>query len=538
MTRSKKLRPPLWLCILWGILLLAILGLWFGDAGDLGMRNVGSMASMFVATGLGLVWFTLMSGHPVKLRVGVAAAVLGLMVISNLCFRLEGFSGSMIPKLRWRASGGEVFHGSDSVGGERIDLTPGPGDFPGFLGAARNLRVELGQGVQLRSDWDTRPPRILWNRAVGAGWSGFAVVNGFAFTLEQWDEQEVSTAYEMASGELLWSSAHPGRFENFLGGIGPRSTPLVHRGRVYTLGAGGRFACHAGRTGELLWEHDLLEMFGVTPELEAKNILYGRSNSPLAIVTAKEVEGAANDLVVIPAGGDATTRMAGLVAFDAVSGERVWESPPRQISFSSPLLATLAGVDQIVIVNEDTVTGHDPHDGSILWEESWPGITSQNACVSQATLVSENRVMFSKGYGGGSMLIEIRPAGDALETHLVWKNRRSMRTKLTSPVVHAGYAYGLADERLECVDLETGERVWREGRYGHGQILLVGESLFILSEWGELSLVEPTPEQPNRVLGRVQALAGKCWNTLAFYDGKILLRSDVEAVCVEVGREE
>jgi len=528
MATTKKLRPPLWLWVLWILLLFALAGLWFGDAGDLGIRNVGTMAVLVVAGGLGFVWFVLLSGHRGKLRAGIAGGVVLTLFAGAVCLRVEGWSGSMIPEVswRWEEAGGFVSASGEAVAaGSEIELEPGPADFPGYFGPERDGRV---RGVSLRRDWEAKPPRVLWKRSVGPGWSGFAVVAGYAFTMEQWGDEEVVTAYELASGELLWSAAHPTRFDHFLGGLGPRSTPLVHRGRVYTLGAGGRFACHDGATGEVLWEHDLLELYGVTEEEELRNILYGRSNSALA------VEG----MVVVPAGGDPDGRMAGLVAFDGESGELVWESPPRQVSFSSPTRATLAGIDQIVVVNEDTATGHDVGDGSILWEVDWPGKTAADACVSQPTIVSENRLLLSKGYGLGSVMLEIRQDGDALVATEIWRNRRSLRTKLTSPVIHGGHAYALSDERLQCVDLATGERVWREGKYGHGQILIAEDLLILVSEEGELAIVEATPDEPGRVLARLPVLEGKCWNTLALYGATLVLRSDVEAVAVQVGVEE
>ena len=530
MATNKKLRPPIWLLILWSLLLLAMARLWFGDTGDLGMRNVGTMALIVVATGLGFLWFTLMSGHRGKLRAGAAGFVLLSTFVVVACFRVDGWSGSMVPKVSWRWDEAVVFlpEAGEAGGGAAagaIDLTPGAADFPGYFGPQRDGRV---RGVRLRRDWEAKPPRVLWERSVGPAWSGFAVVNGYAFTMEQWGEEEVVTAYELASGELLWSAAHPTRFDHFLGGLGPRSTPLVHRGRVYTLGAGGRFACHDGKTGDVLWEDDLLERYGVSPEKEFQNIQYGRSNSALAV----------DDTIVVPAGGDPDGKMAGLIAYDGASGEVVWESPARQVSFSSPTRATLAGVDQIVIVNEDTATGHSVEDGSILWEVEWPGKTGADACVSQATIVSENRVLLSKGYGLGSVMLEIAQDGDGLTATELWRNRRSLRTKLTSPVLHEGHAYALSDERLQCVDLATGERVWREGKYGHGQILIVDDLLVLVSEQGELAIVEATPDEPNRVLGRMQVLEGKCWNTLALYGSTLVLRSDVEAVAIEVGVEE
>ncbi|MAB78263.1 MAG: hypothetical protein CMJ89_02815 [Planctomycetes bacterium] len=523
MGRSRKTRPPLWLWIPWVLLATAVSWLWFEDP-DKGIRNVLTMMAALLAATLGLGWFSLGSGYSGRLRASVGISVLGVVAILCTFFRVEGYSGSMIPSLV-RRFGSESFDGVESSGLRRIRLETSSEDFPGFLGAGRNLSVPA---LRWHRDWDAHPPRILWKREVGSAWSGFAIVGGYAFTQEQWGGEEVCTAYELGTGEPVWASRHPTRFDNVFGGLGPRSTPEVFEGSVFGLGARAHLFCLDGETGDVLWERDLLEHFGLTQAMEEINVPYGRANSPLVV----------GELVILPGGGDESRRMAGLIACDRKSGEVVWESPARQISYSSPSLVTLAGIEQIVIVNEDSVTGHAPATGEILWEAPWPGPRSRHPTVSQATVAGPHRLLLSKGYGRGATLLELSVKEGELDARVLWRNRRSMRTKFTSPVIHEGYIFGLAEERLECVDLETGERVWREGKYGHGQLLLAGRLLLIMSEWGELSLVEATPESPNRVLGSVSVLEGKCWNTLAVAGNKVLVRSDVEAACVEVALEE
>jgi outer membrane protein assembly factor BamB len=518
MTKPRRRFPPLWLWILWALPAALIAFLWIGDPlGDEGMRNAISALLVLLIAALGYLWFVFRSEYAGKLRALIGLGTIALIVGCNALFEVRGFSGAMIPEFSLRLSEPKSLPVPAVEATSGVDLlTTSSADFPGFLGQRRDGTVR----VLLAADWDTRPPERVWQADVGAGWSGFAVVNGIAVTMEQRGDEEAVTAYDVTTGELLWAHAYPGHFEHILGGEGPRATPTVDEGRVYTLGAFGRLLCLDGATGALIWERDLLAEFGITPAIDATNLQNGRSNSPLIV----------GELVVIPGGGDANARMAGLVAYDKRTGELAWEGPPRQISFGSPNVATLAGVEQILIVNESTVSGHAPATGELLWEHDWPGRSNQDANCSQAVPLEPKRVFVSKGYGGGSMLLELTAKDDGtFEAQPVWRSRRSMRTKFTNVVVKDAYVYGLSDGMLECIELETGKRVWKDGRYGHGQILLAGEQLIVLTEEGGVLLVEATPEKENSVLGRFQGLEGKTWNNPALYAGLLVMRNGQEA---------
>ena len=486
--------------------------------GDQGIANAFSAIAGLVGLFFLYVWFVTSSWFPPVLRRGVGfGVVLGLGILLAL-FRFEGVSGNMRPEMVWRFAPPPEREAEARAPESGVDLvTEAPTDFPGFFGPRRDGVVT---GVSLRRDWEAAPPEELWRGEVGEAWSAFAIRNGVAVTQEQWGAEEAVTAYDLRTGSLLWEHRTPGDFEHFLGGNGPRGTPTIDGGRVYALSATGRFVCLDGRDGKALWSKDLLAEYELTPEREAELVGYGRSNSALIV----------DDLVVLPAGGDPAGRQAGLAAWDKVTGELRWESPPRQISFASPSLVTLLGRRMILIVNESSVTGHDPGDGAILFEFSWPGLTPANASSSQAHAVGEDGVFVSKGYGiGGALHRLVEREGGRISTEAVWENSRAPRTKYTNAVIHAGHVYGLSDGILACVSLADGERVWRSGRYGHGQVLLVGELLLVLSEEGELLLVEATPERPNEVLGRFQALEGKTWNHVAFSGDLLAVRNASEA---------
>jgi outer membrane protein assembly factor BamB len=513
-------RPVLFLPFSVWVLLAAAIGVVViqTQVPDQGMANGFTWPLLMLTALLILLWFSFFSGKPRHLRYEVLVAAIVLAGLFVLLFRVEGMTGNMIPILAWRFSPRpEALSRSTSEG--KVDLaTTTPHDFPQFLGPNRDLLVP---GVKLLRDWTAHPPQEVWRNQVGAGWSGFAVVNGHAVTLEQRGSTEMVTCYEVSSGKLMWSHGHEARYETFLAGIGPRSTPTIHQGKVYALGGTGIFFCLDGATGQPLWQKDLLKEAGLTVQREAELLNFGRANSPLVV----------DEKVIIPLGGPEPGARSSLAAFHKDTGALVWKGGDRNVSYSSPAFATLAGIPQILSVNEDYASGHDPATGKVLWEISWPGISSQNANVSQAVPVPPDRVYISKGYGVGSILLQLVPKGGAIEPKTLWRQRINMKSKFTNVTIKDGYVYGLSDGILECQELETGNRVWRDGRYGHGQILRVDDLLLVLGEEGELALVEASPENANNVLGQIQALDGRTWNNLALYGEYLLVRNGREAVC-------
>ncbi|MBW3596926.1 MAG: PQQ-like beta-propeller repeat protein [Planctomycetes bacterium] len=519
--RYRRLTPPLavWIVVL--ACIGAIAYLQRPGVMDHQIANLVSYLLAFIAVMTAAVWFSLFSGHAFLVRMLLLIALLTTPVVFLIIFRVERVSAELVPQFVYRFAPPRdaLLEQPDSVeSAEEVDLSPTPMDFPRFLGPHGNLSVS---GIELARDWEANPPREVWRRPIGAGWSGFSAVNGFAVTMEQRGERELVTCYEVPTGKLRWSHGVEARHETVLGFVGPRSTPTIHDGRVYALGATGVLRCLDGATGEPLWMKNLPAEFGVTVEEDVANVAWGRAGSPLIV----------DDLVIVPAGGPAGSAVS-LVAYDRLTGEEIWRGGKRQISYASPALATLDGVRQIVIVNEDTVSGHDVKTGATLWSHPWEGNSTANATASQAVVMDGDRVFLSKGYGGGSLMLGVSKNG-GWATEELWREPSLLKTKLTNVAVKDGYAYGLSDGILECVALDEGERMWKKGRYGHGQILLVGDVLLVQGESGELALVAASPERYQE-LGRIQALNAQTWNNLCLYDNYLLTRNSEEAACYKL----
>ncbi len=503
--------------------------LFFADSAHV---NIFTWVLAFIAIVTLLVWFVCSKGHSLSLRRVVGYGTLALVALW-IGFVAAGvamgivmfhFSGGLRPTVEFRFGQDEAVS-FETPQGQRptVDLkTTTPHDYPQFLGPNRDLRVE---GIKLQRDWQKHPPRRLWRQAIGEGWSAFAAVNGWAVTLEQRGAVEAVTCYEIETGRLVWAHGAETRHASVLGGVGPRSTPTIHEGKVYALGATGRLWCLDGGTGRVIWHKNLWTEFGVPFRDDGTEsaVSWGRAASPLIV----------DDKVVVPAGGPAGDATS-LVAYNTNTGEKIWTAGERQVSYSSPSLQTIGGLKQIVIVNEDTVSGHDPNSGTQLWSHEWPGSSTAGASSSQAAAVLGDHVLLSKAYGQGAALLQlVRHGDDEFLVNQVWHNRTVLKTKFTNVVVSGEYAYGLSDGVLECVDLKTGERQWKRGRYGHGQILGVGDVILVQAESGEVVMVEVNAKE-HVELGRFDAIAGKTWNNLCLYGPYLLVRNAEQAACFEL----
>lgn len=525
MTGLVKLRrvppPSIWIAV--AICLVLIIPVYLSGALlDHGVANVLSWTLPALAATIVFFWFVIRANYPVELRLTVFALAVGASGAAGYLLRFEDMSGELIPQFtyRWRPRADELLGPPQTVEGA-VDLaTTTDDDFPQFLGPQRNATLA---NIALDRDWEAHPPQLKWKTPIGAGWSGFAAVNGFAVTMEQRGKEELVSCYRIDDGSICWFHAIDARHETVMGGTGPRSTPTVDQGRVYALGATGVLRCLNGENGDLLWMVDLLQQIGVTPEDDGYAIAWGRSGSPLIV----------DDLVVIPLGGSAQGNRTSLVAFNKETGKMVWEAGTWQASYASPTLAVIHDVPQILSVNCDVVSSHVPKTGEILWQVEWPGDSAADASVSQPISLGDGRILLSKAYFVGAKLIRVDKADGTWQATELEANSRVLKTKFTNAVVRDGYAYALSDGILECVKIDGLQRAWKGGRYGQGQILAVDDLLLVEAESGEVNLVELTPDE-HRPLGSFQALDGKTWNTLCLYGHLLLVRNGQQAACYEL----
>jgi outer membrane protein assembly factor BamB len=381
-------------------------------------------------------------------------------------------------------------------------------EWPGFRGPHRDSVVS---GVLIDTDWSHSPPTELWRKPIGPGWSSFAVDGDLAYTQEQRGEDEMVSCYRVSTGEPVWRHRDPVRFYESNGGPGPRATPTLHNGRVYTMGATGVVNALDAATGARLWSKNAAADTGKTvPD-------WGVASSPLVI----------DDLVVVAVAGQ-------LAAYDARTGDQKWVGKPGGTGYSSPHLATIAGVPQVLLLRGSRTISVSPADGTLLWEHaSGPPSTS----IVQPAVTGSDTVLIATGdaMGGNGILrvaVEHGPAGWSVEER--WTSR-GLKPYFNDFVVHEGHVYGFDGSILSCIDLADGARKWKGGRYGHGQLVVLPDQdvLLVLSEDGELALVSATPEKFTEV-ARLPALEGKTWNHPVVVGDVLLVRNGEEMAAFRI----
>ena len=475
-------------------------------------RNLVSAQIGIVSGILLLVWWTFLSRAPNRLRLCVTFGLIGLAVVCAVLFRVRGVSGDLLPivELRWtkhalpKASTPNQSSISPALN-LFSDLT---NSFPQFLGPDRDGVLA---GPKLETNWLAHPPEILWRQHIGAAWSGFAIVGDACLTQEQRGADECVTAYELNTGKPVWAHTNQGRYDTVIAGEGPRATPTIINNRVFTCGGTGTLNCLDLVSGKLIWTRDVVaDSGGKIPQ-------WGYTCSPLLV-----------DGLIIVHGGEEIQRS--MFAYRIEDGTRAWTAGTSPPSYASLTLATLAGIKQVLAFNDGSISAHDPATGATLWEKSWG---NGNVVCASPVVVGTNRVLFSSGYGVGAELLEVsRVSTNRLSAKLVWKSIR-MKSKFAHMFASDGNLYGLDDGIFACVNVADGSQRWKEGRYGHGQGLLVGENYLLMAESGELVLLRPTAESPNE-LARFRVFNSKTWNPIALSDDLLLVRNDQEAVCLRL----
>lgn len=504
---SPRRRPIRW----WPAIVIVVVEIalltwaWTRDVGSVQHKVVPTFPILFFSTVALFAWLVLLSRLAGRTRLRIFVGVAVLVGLGFLLLEIKAVDGNLVPILGFRWTGERHFE--DSVARASAPAKPGAADYPQFYGPGR-LATLPGPGLD--RDWSARPPRELWRREVGDGLGSFAVVGKAAVTFEQRGENEIVVRYDLRTGDQVWTHAYRAPFNTTVGGSGPRSTPTLDESRVYTLGASGDLSCLDLETGREIWSRNVLT------DHEVERPDWGLASSPLVV----------DDLVMVQLGN----RGNGLAAYDRSTGVPAWRVGDDRGTYTSPLLATLSGTRQVLVVYHQSVAGHDPLTGEILWDHEWPNPGGER--ITMPLVIGESRVLVSAGYGVGSRMLRVARDGDELRAELLWESRR-LKSKFAPMVLHEGVVYGLDDGVLVALDPETGERIWKRGRYGHGQIILVGDLLVVQAENGDVVLVEATPEE-HRELARLGALSGKTWNPPALSGRLLLVRNDREAAAYEL----
>lgn len=367
--------------------------------------------------------------------------------------------------------------------------------WPSFRGSHRDGVIP---GLRIETDWTATPPVALWRKPIGPGWSSFAVQGDLIYTQEQRGNDEIVACYNLTTGEAVWQHRDAARFWESNGGPGPRATPTLSNGRVYTFGATGIVNSLDAHSGAVVWSRNAGSDTGV------KIPGWGFASSPLVV----------DDVVIVAAAGK-------LAAYDLATGKPRWFGSDGKYGYSSPHPLTIDGVSQILLTSGPGLTSVAAADGAKLWEFALPPL----ARIVQPALIGGGDILVSEGEGHGIRRIAVThgPGGWVVEER--WSSI-GLKPYFNDFVIHDGYAYGFDGGILACIDVNDGKRKWKGGRYGSGQLVLLPDQnvLLVLSEEGELALVSAASDQ-FKELARVPAIEGKTWNHPALAGDVLLVRN-------------
>ena len=526
--KTTKPKPIRWwpAVIIVGGFALTLALIWSTGSENQANRVLTILSATTLTSILLVTWMLFFSRLAKRTRLLIFGGLVGAALLFSVSFRFSQFSGNMVPIYEWRwakhtlptADGQAPKPTGETAAHPLAKLS-----FPQFLGPSRDCKIP---GPSLATDWSAEPPEKLWRQPIGAAWSGFAIAAQRAVTQEQRDENEAVVCYNVQTGSVLWLHTDSGQYKTAIAGEGPRATPTIHDGRVYTLGATGVFNCLELATGKPVWQRHIaidagldldspVDQSGLSSNRnKAKE--WGYASSPLIV----------DDKVVVSAGGE---NGKSLFAYDTAGGEPVWSSGNSRAGYSSARLAKLHGETQILIFNQNGLSAHSPQNGSVAWEFDW---SAPFPHVSMPVTLPGNRILLSLGYGKGSKLLQVDFSGGIFSAKELWRSNR-MKAKFTNLIFHDDHFYGLDDGIFACIDAQRGRRKWKDGRYGHGQILLRDAHILVMAENGDVVLLEANPEKQVE-LTKFAALDGKTWNPPALAGDYLLVRNHREAACYKL----
>ena len=347
-------------------------------------------------------------------------------------------------------------------------------DWPQWRGPSRDGHATSSG----RASW----PEALkpaWKVPVGEGHSSPVVAGGSVFVFARRGEDEVLECLDVATGKSLWKQAHAAPYAMNPAaaghGKGPKATPVVAGGRVFTFGISGMLSAHEAKTGRVLWRRDFIQAF------KATSPRFGSAMSPA-------VDG---ERVIAHVGGHDDGRLA---AFDAATGEERWSWKGDGPGYASPIVATLAGVRQVVTQTQTSVVGLGAEKGDLLWRIPFTTAYDQNS----VTPLIDGDVVYYSGLDKGVTAVKIVKRGAAYAADTLWTNA-DVSNYMSTPVLEGAVLYGLSHKQkgqLFALDAASGRTLWlSEGRIGDNAALVgLGKTLLALTTDAALIVARPDPK--------------------------------------------
>ncbi|HUP78275.1 MAG TPA: PQQ-binding-like beta-propeller repeat protein, partial [Pirellula sp.] len=451
----------------------------------------------------------------IRLPVALVSAVIGFGYWDLL--QTGGVSGKFVADFswRWESTAEEKYLESlaNGVPAKPVETNEAPitlasAVWPNFRGSSRDGKLV---GVSLSEDWVASPPKLIWKRPIGPGWSSFSVAGDRIFTQEQRGEKEAVVCLDAKTGSKVWEHEYVSRFWESVAGAGPRATPTISDEGLFSLGANGILTCLNASTGATIWERDLQVDSGRKPPM------WGFASPPLVT----------QGVVIVYAGG---SEDKGILAYDAKTGQSRWSIASGDHSYSSAQIASFDSVSGVLMETNAGLQFVNAIDGKKIWQYDSP---SKNYRTLQP-LVLGNSVLLANSMGEGTKRLSVSLKGDDWSIKEEWASR-DMKPDFNDFVEHKGSLYGFDGNIFSCIDLATGKRQWKKGRYGNGQVLMLSDAdqMLVTSETGELVLLR-ADSTSMKELGKFQAIEGKTWNHSVVVGNRVYIRNAEQAACYEL----
>jgi len=388
-------------------------------------------------------------------------------------------------------------------------------DWPQLLGPQRD---GVYSGPPLAKVWPKEGPPVVWKREVGPGFAGPAVSGERLILFHRVEDRAVVECLDSRSGQAIWKAGYATDYRDDFGfDQGPRATPTIVDGRVFTYGAEGRLSCWKLETGEAVWNVDAAKEFG------SRKGFFGRAASPL-------VEGGV--VIFMPGGREG----AGVVALDVVTGKARWKATDDESGYASPTVATIQSRRIVLALTREALVALQPTDGHLIFRHPWR--PRESASVSAATpLVMGDTVFLSACYGAGASLLRFKESGP----EEIWSRDDALSNHYATSVHHRGFLYGWHGRQeqgceLRCVELKTGKVRWSESGLKAGSVTLAGDELLLLTERGLLLRAPATPEG-FKPTARVQVLPSDVRAFPALANGFFFARSKEQLTCLDLRKD-
>ncbi len=380
-------------------------------------------------------------------------------------------------------------------------------DWPHWRGPKRD---GISTEKRLLADWPEKGPQELWRTPLGNGFSGVSVVGDRAYTMFGTDAGEFAICIDAANGKPVWKARVSDLLKNDSYGDGPRATPVVDAGKVYVLSGKGALQCFDAADGKPVWGCDLHEKFGCeAPE-------YGFAASPIIL----------SNVAIAVTGAQ---KGKSLVAFDKTSGNILWTSLDDKIGYSTPMPATIDGVDQLIVLMGEALVSVSPKDGKEYWREEWKTELNANATTP---IINGNRLFVSTGYSTGCALFELSAKGGKPTATKLWANKE-MKNYFSTSVLLDGFLYGFNNTKLTCLDFSTGKTKWKTGGFNRGSLIAADGKLIVLGEAGALALVEISSKS-YKELAKFQFCDERTWTVPTLSGGRLFVRNEKELACLKL----